>query len=169
MAVCGAIAADATIERVRSAESLGRVVRASAPIEGAGDVRTATPLILAVEASAEDAYSEERFGPIAFVVACKDADDALARAAASARARGAITAAVYATDEDFLARAADAFAAAGANLSCNLTGGIYVNQSAAFSDYHATGANPAANASLTDTAFVAGRFRIVAVRRPQAA
>lgn len=170
MAVCGAIAADATIERVRSAESLGRVVRASAPIEGAGeDVRTATPLILAVEASAEDAYSEERFGPIAFVVACADADDALARAAASARARGAITAAVYASDEDFLARAADAFAAAGANLSCNLTGGIYVNQSAAFSDYHATGANPAANACLTDTAFVAGRFRIVAVRRPQAA
>jgi len=43
---------------------------------------------------------------------------------------------------------------------------VYVNQTAAFSDFHATGANPAANASLTDAAFVAGRFRVVEIRRP---
>ena len=42
-------------------------------------------------------------------------------------------------------------------LSINLTGGVFVNQSAAFSDYHGTGANPAANAALTDAAFVADR------------
>ena len=36
----------------------------------------------------------------------------------------------------------------------------------AFSDFHATGANPAANACLTDPAFVAGRFRIIESRRP---
>ena len=35
----------------------------------------------------------------------------------------------------------------------------------AFSDYHGTGANPAANAALTDAAFVAGRFRVVQHRR----
>ena len=40
-----------------------------------------------------------------------------------------------------------------------------MNQSAAFSDFHATGANPAANACLTDPAFVAGRFRVVQSRR----
>jgi hypothetical protein len=57
----------------------------------------------------------------------------------------------------------------GVHLSQNLTGGVFVNQSAAFSDFHATGANPAANASLTDGAFVAGRFRIVQSRRPAAA
>jgi hypothetical protein len=50
-------------------------------------------------------------------------------------------------------------------LSINLTGGVFVNQSAAFSDFHGTGANPAANASFTDGAFVAGRFRIVQSRR----
>jgi hypothetical protein len=33
-------------------------------------------------------------------------------------------------------------------LSINLTGGVFVNQSAAFSDYHGTGGNPAANASV---------------------
>ncbi len=50
-------------------------------------------------------------------------------------------------------------------LSSNLTGAVYVNQSAAFSDFHATGGNPAANATLTDGAFVASRFRIVQSRR----
>ncbi len=56
-------------------------------------------------------------------------------------------------------------AEAGVALSCNLTGGVFVNQSAAFSDFHATGGNPAANASLTDSAFVSSRFRIVQSRR----
>ncbi len=62
-----------------------------------------------------------------------------------------------------------AFGDAGVSLSCNLTGNIFVNQSAAFSDYHVTGANPAGNACLTDATFVANRFRIVAVRRLLAA
>jgi acyl-CoA reductase-like NAD-dependent aldehyde dehydrogenase len=39
------------------------------------------------------------------------------------------------------------------------------NQSAAFSDFHATGANPAANASYADSAFVANRFRVVQRRQ----
>jgi hypothetical protein len=54
-------------------------------------------------------------------------------------------------------------------LSVNLTGGIYVNQSAAFSDYHVSGANPAGNACLTDSAFVANRFRVAPMRRQKAA
>ncbi len=58
---------------------------------------------------------------------------------------------------------------AGVSRSCNLTGDIFVNQSAAFSDYHVSGANPAGNACLTDAAFVANRFRVVAQRRPHAA
>ena len=36
----------------------------------------------------------------------------------------------------------DATLRAGVALSINLTGGVFVNQSAAFSDYHGTGANP---------------------------
>jgi hypothetical protein len=42
---------------------------------------------------------------------------------------------------------------------------VFVNQTAAFSDFHATGANPSANAAYTDGHFVAGRFRIITVRR----
>ena len=59
----------------------------------------------------------------------------------------------------------DAALDAGVALSENLTGGVFVNQSAAFSDFHGTGANPAANASYTDTAYVASRFRIIQSRR----
>ena len=64
-----------------------------------------------------------------------------------------------------IASASDAFADAGAALSINLTGAIYVNQSAAYSDYHVSGANPAGNASISDSAFVANRFRVVTLRR----
>jgi hypothetical protein len=51
-------------------------------------------------------------------------------------------------------------------LSVNFTGGVFVNQSAAFSDFHASGCNPAANASLSDAAFVAPRFHFVQTREP---
>ena len=167
--ICGAIANPATIERVNNAGSLGEVVRASEPIEGLKDARTATPMLLKVDATKSDAHLEERFGPISFVVAADSTEDAIARAASSAKDKGAITAAVYATDDATLDKAADAFSRAGVSLSCNLTGGIFVNQSAAFSDYHVSGANPAGNACLTDAAFVANRFRVATIRRPAAA
>ncbi|AUX77375.1 phenylacetic acid degradation protein PaaN [Sinorhizobium fredii] len=167
--VCGAIANPATLGRIEAARSLGRIVRDSAPLPGAEGARTATPLILAVNADQTSAHEEERFGPISFVVAVENAAEGVARAADLARSKGAITAAFYDTDEARIAAAADAFAAAGVNLSVNLTGGIFVNQSAAFSDFHVTGANPAGNASLTDTAFVANRFRVAMWRRPVAA
>ncbi|HEV7710882.1 MAG TPA: phenylacetic acid degradation protein PaaN, partial [Asanoa sp.] len=69
------------------------------------------------------------------------------------------------TDESVLSAAESASLDAGVHLSCNLTGGVFVNQSAAFSDFHGTGANPAANAALTDGAYVSNRFRIVQSRR----
>ena len=79
--------------------------------------------------------------------------------------QGALTASVYSTDETVLDDAEKAALDVGVHLSCNLTGGVFVNQSAAFSDFHASGANPAANAALTDGAYVASRFRIVQSRR----
>lgn len=164
--VCGAIANPATVERVEAARGLGRIVRESAPLAKG---RSATPLIVTVGAAATAAYEEERFGPISFVISVGDADEGIARAADLAQRKGAITAALYDTDEARILRAVDAFARAGVNLSINLIGNIFVNQSAAFSDYHVTGANPAGNASLTDAAFVANRFARVMWRRPKAA
>ncbi len=166
-AVLGAIQNPATVERVAKARGLGRVLRDSAALDG--PARTATPLVLGVDASDEAAYLEERFGPISFIVATDDAEQAVTIASTAAKQKGAITAALYSTDEAFISKAAPAYARAGVALSLNLTGGIYVNQSAAFSDYHVSGANPAGNACLTDAAFVANRFNILCVRRPAAA
>jgi phenylacetic acid degradation protein paaN len=169
--VLGAIQNEATLARVAEARQLGRVMRDSSPvaIPGFPEARTASPLILAVDAEDEAAYAAERFGPISFLVACDSALDGVHRAARAARAHGAVTAALYATDEALIEHAAEAFGRAGAPLSVNLTGGIFVNQSAAFSDFHVTGANPAGNACFTDSAFVASRFRVATVRRPRAA
>ena len=169
--VLGAVQNPATLERIAAARKLGRVVRDSGGVEMPGfpEARTATPLLLAVEAGNAAAWGEERFGPIAFLIRCRDADAALDLAAESARARGAITALVHATDPAFLARAEAAFARAGVALSENLTGGIFVNQSAAFSDYHVSGANPAGTSCLTDAAFVANRFHVAMARRPAVA
>ncbi|MDJ1158099.1 phenylacetic acid degradation protein PaaN [Chelatococcus sp. SYSU_G07232] len=168
LAVTGAIQNPATLARIEEARGLGRVVRDSASL-GVDGARTATPLLLAVEAGREEAYMEERFGPISFLVACADSTDAIERATRAARTRGAITAALYTRDASLPERVAPLYARAGVPLSVNLTGGIYVNQSAAFSDYHVTGANPAGNACLTDAAFVAQRFTVACVRRPAAA
>jgi phenylacetic acid degradation protein paaN len=130
--------------------------------------RTATPLLLAVTPKQRALYATERFGPIAFAIRCRDSCDALAQAAADVREAGGLTAFVYSTDERFIADAEDAFARAGSQLTVNLTGPMPLNFAAAYSDYHVTGLNPAGNASLTDAAFVASRFRIAQVRRPAA-
>jgi phenylacetic acid degradation protein paaN len=159
--LCGAIANPATQARAESAASKGRVLRAGASKGEPG------PLMLALP-DQDPMATEECFGPVTFVIAAQDADAAIRQAAEIAAEKGAITAALYDTDEARIARAEAAFAEAGVNLSINLTGNIFVNQSAAFSDFHVTGANPAGNASLTDTAFVATRFRRVMSRRPAA-
>jgi phenylacetic acid degradation protein paaN len=169
--ILGAVQNDATIKRVNDARGLGKVVRDSAAVAVAGfeKARTASPLVLAIDANNEKAWGEERFGPIAFLIRTGSSGESIALAAGAARKKGAITAAVYSTNEAVIDDAAAAFARAGVALSVNLTGGVYVNQSAAFSDYHVTGANPAGNACLTDSAFVANRFRVATVRRQKAA
>ena len=128
--------------------------------------RTATPLMLGVTAAERDLYGEERFGPISFCIECRNGDDALAQATRDVREFGGLTAFLYSTDESFIEKAEAAYARAGAQLTINLTGPMPLNFAAAYSDYHVTGLNPAGNASLTDLAFVASRFRITQSRRP---
>lgn len=167
--ILGAIQNEDTLKRIEVARRFGRLIRASKAIDGAGEARTATPLIVAVDAADEHAYLEERFGPISFIIGVETSEEAIDRATRSAREKGAITASLYSTSEPLIEKASEAFAAAGVALSVNLMGGVFVNQSAAFSDYHVTGANPAGTACLTDTAFVSNRFHIAAMRRPLAA
>jgi acyl-CoA reductase-like NAD-dependent aldehyde dehydrogenase len=156
-------------EIAESGHRRGRVLRESAPYAHTEfpAARTRTPLLVAIDAGARDLYGEERFGPIGFVITAGDRDAALAEAAGDARRGGAITAFLYSTDAAYLARAEQAYSESGAQLTCNLTGPMPLNFAAAYSDYHVTGLNPAGNATLTDLAFVASRFRITQVRAPE--
>ncbi|MCC5988366.1 MAG: phenylacetic acid degradation protein PaaN [Pararhodobacter sp.] len=146
----------------------GRVLLESRPYEHPDfpSARTATPLMLQVTPQSRELYGEERFGPISFVIRCDSAEDALSRATQDVKERGGLTAFLYATDEDFIARAEEAYANAGAQLTTNLTGAMPLNFAAAYSDYHVTGLNPAGNATLTNLAFVAPRFAVAQSRRP---
>jgi phenylacetic acid degradation protein paaN len=166
--VLGAINSKEILERIDNAQGHGRVVRASRAIEHPefSDATVRTPTLVALDTNdGDEIYLEEQFGPITFVIATDDTAASLELLRRSARARGALTAGVYSTDDGVLQAAEDAAMDGAVALSCNLTGGVFVNQSAAFSDFHATGGNPAANATLTDGAFVASRFRIVQSRR----
>ena len=160
-----------TIEAMTAAVAdRGTILRESTPYVHPEfeNARTATPLMLKVDAADKELYGQEHFGPISFVIASDDADHALQRATEDVRAHGAITSHVYSVNEQFLAKAEDAYHVAGASLACNLIG-MPINFAAAYSDFHVTGLNPAGNACLSDLAFVTNRFRIVQTKFPAAA
>ncbi|HEX4884386.1 MAG TPA: phenylacetic acid degradation protein PaaN [Casimicrobiaceae bacterium] len=165
--VLGAVQNAGVTNRIDAARALGAVVLDSRPVAHPAypDATIRTPLIVKLEAGERDKYLAEWFGPIAFVIATKDTAESLAIARTTAREHGALTLSLYSTNPKVVDAAIDVAEDAGVALSINLTGGVFVNQSAAFSDFHGTGANPAANAALTDAAFVAGRFRVVQHRR----
>jgi phenylacetic acid degradation protein paaN len=164
----GAIVNDGVLARLAEAGKVGDVVLESAAVEHPAypDAVVRTPLVVKLGADASDVYDREWFGPVSFVIATRDTAHSLAVFRDTVGRRGALTASVYSTDESVLDATEAAAVDVGVHLSCNLTGGVFVNQSAAFSDFHATGANRAANASLTDAAYVTSRFRTVQSRRP---
>jgi phenylacetic acid degradation protein paaN len=166
-ALLGAVVNDAVRDRIEQAPSLGTVVLESRAVVNPDfpDATVRTPTVVQVDDADRDTYLQECFGPVSFLVTTDSTQDSLRILRDSVREHGAITAAVYSTDDKVLEAAEQAALDAGVALSENLTETVYVNQSAAFSDFHATGANPAANSALTDAAYVASRFRVVQSRR----
>ena len=167
-AVLGAVQSQDTVRRIELANggTIGRVVLASRKLDNPdfpkGEFRT--PALLACDAADEAFYMEERFGPITYVVKVADTPAAVALSERIVDTRGALTAGIYSTSQDVVDAMTRATWRSKVALSVNLTGGVFVNQTSAFSDYHGTGGNPAANASLSDSAFVANRFRVVQLR-----
>ncbi|HCS26258.1 MAG TPA: phenylacetic acid degradation protein PaaN [Spongiibacteraceae bacterium] len=166
--ILACVQAPQTLTLLRELESLGEVLLQpqAYPHPDYPNARTSTPLMLGVTPAQRALYLGERFGPVSFVIECASADDALMQATQDVREAGGLTAFVYSRDEDFLERAEQGYARAGAQLTCNLTGPMPLNFAAAYSDFHVTGLNPAGNASLTELGFVAQRFRITQSRRP---
>ena len=164
-AVLGAIQSADTAERIDIANSgaLGKVVLASQKLDNPEfpGAKVRTPVLLACDAADEKAYMDERFGPISFIVKVADTAAGIALSERVVRTHGALTVGLYSTRQDVIDAMTEATWRGKVALSINLTGGVFVNQSAAFSDYHGTGGNPSANASYSDSAFVANRFRVV--------
>ncbi|MDQ6817864.1 MAG: phenylacetic acid degradation protein PaaN [Actinomycetota bacterium] len=165
-AILGAIANETVLDRLDRAGELGTVALASKQIEHPEhpDAVVRTPAIVTVDRSDDPVAEIEHFGPVSLMIPTAGTDASLAALGRTVREHGAITAGVYSTSEDVLSEAERVGLEAGVALSFNLTGGVYVNQSAAYSDFHATGLNPAANSSLTDLAFVTPRFHVVQSR-----
>ncbi len=162
-AVLGAIQSEDTLRRIDEAHQLAEVVLPSQklahPDFPAAQVRT--PMLLKCDAHDEKAYMQERFGPISFAVRAADTQAAIALSERIVRDHGALTAGIYSTRPEVVDAMVQATWRTKVALSINLTGSVFVNQSAAFSDYHGTGGNPSANAAYADSAFVANRFRVV--------
>ena len=163
----GAIVNDGVLSRVDGAGSLGTVLIPSRTLAHPAypQARIRTPALVRVPADRVETWGAECFGPVSFLVDTDTSEEALELMRRTVTARGALTAAVYSTDEKVIESARAVAIESGVALSENLTGGVYVNQTAAYSDLHATGANPAANAAYTDAHFVAGRFRVFQTRR----
>jgi phenylacetic acid degradation protein paaN len=166
-AVLGAIQSPATEARIDKSRALGEILLDSEPRQHTQfpRARIHTPLLLKVDAGQRDAFSEERFGPISFVIATDSTAHSIQLAREVIGEKGAITLGAYTTDDAVAEQFEQLAMEVAVPLSLNLDGGVFVNQSAAFSDFHATGGNPAANASLCDQAYVARRFVVVQSRR----
>ncbi|TMH06532.1 MAG: phenylacetic acid degradation protein PaaN, partial [Betaproteobacteria bacterium] len=161
--ILGAVVNDGVAQRIDAARALGPIVLDSQSIAHPQYplARVRTPLIVKLDSTDDAKYLKEWFGPIAFMIATDSTAQSLDIARRAVTCHGALTLSVYSTDQKVIDEAIAAAEDSGVALSINLTGGVFVNQSAAFSDFHGTGANPAANSALTDAAFVANRFRVV--------
>ena len=155
------------LERLDAAGSRGDVLVESRTVTHPAypDATVRTPTLIGLTAADSDVYESECFGPVAYLIGTAGTEESIQLFRDTVQRHGAMTASVYSTSDDVLAQMREAALDAGVALSENLLGGVFVNQSAAYSDFHGTGANPAANASFTDGAFVAPRFRVVQSRR----
>jgi phenylacetic acid degradation protein paaN len=167
--VLGAVQNKKTCDRVIEAEKLpGKVWLKSRSFENPmfKKARVATPVVVEVDASKKEIFSKELFGPIALLIKTKNTDQSIQLAQEMALQHGAISCGAYTTDANVKEKIADEMAQAATPVSFNLTGGIYMNQNAAFSDFHVTGGNPSGNASFTNPEYVTKRFTWVGHREP---
>lgn len=164
----GALQNPATYERAKSSQSIGGQIELGLQDyanEHFPNAQIVVPTVIILESAQQNVYEQELFGPIVFIIKTKNIEEAVQLAKNTAQTHGAITCGAYCTDEELQEYIADEMAEAYVGVAFNFTGFIWVNQSAAFSDFHVSGGNPAGNASLTDSLFVTKRFVWVGTRR----
>ncbi len=166
--VLGAIQNENTSNRVKQFEA-GELVLEDGEIENPmfKNARTLSPKVVLVNTSDRERFSEELFGPLAMVIETQNIEESIELAADLAKKHGAISCGAYTSDNNVKNQIMNRMASSFTPVSFNLTGNIYLNQHAAFSDFHVTGGNPAGNASFTNPEFVIKRFVWVGFREPE--
>jgi len=163
----GAVQNEVTLKRVESVKDIATVLVEPSAVANAEfpNARTCSPIVLETNAKDFGVFENELFGPIVLIVKTQNTEESLHLAKEMAAKHGAITCAAYTTDPSVAARIEDEMESVFAPVSFNLTGGIFVNQHATFSDFHVTGGNPAGNASFTNPEYVNKRFVWVGHRK----
>ncbi len=159
--VLGAIASLDTMARAKNANELGANNVLTAPVVKHHEFKGAriqAPTILEVDSSDKEVFRQELFGPVIVIVKTKDTEESVKIAKEMAQNKGAITCSLYSTDASKAAQITNEMNEAFVPVSLNLTGLAFVNQHAAFSDFHVTGGNPSGNASFTNPAYINNRF-----------
>lgn len=155
----GAIQNDVTKNRVESVASENNVK--SVTVDQVNpefpDARMVIPMVVGIDA-VDSQWKDECFGPLLFVIKTDSHEQSLELAEELGATKGAITCSCYTTDQNYQARVEDTMNNVFVPVSFNFTGAAFVNQHAAFSDFHVTGGNPSGNATFTDALFVNRRF-----------
>lgn len=157
----GALQNDTTLQRAHNAGKLGaKMILEGQPLvnEEFAHVRGFTPAILEVNSTDNHIFEQELFGPVLLLIKTKDTEESIQLARQMAGKHGAITCAAYTTSPEVKEKITEAMNNVFTPVSFNFTGFIWVNQHAAFSDFHVTGGNPAGNASFTNPEFILRRF-----------
>lgn len=165
--ILGAIQNPSICKRVDESSNLGAIVSKSRQIKHPlfENATIKTPSVVVVDVKDKDKYHSEHFGPVILLVKTNSAQDSLKAWQETISLHGAITAGVYSSNEKFLDQAVQIAIDERVNLAINLVGQTLVNHSAAFSDFHATGDNKAANCALANDDFVSGRYSIVTIKK----
>lgn len=157
----GAVQNDVTLRRAQDAYTLGgKVLLQGGPVvnEEFSNARVCSPTVLEVTSADQNIYERELFGPVILIIKTKDTSHSIQLAKQLAQQHGAITCGAYTNDAVMKEKIAEEMNSVFTPVSFNFTGFIWVNQHAAFSDFHVTGGNPAGNASFTNQEFILKRF-----------
>ena len=101
---------------------------------------------------------QENFGPFITIIKTKGIDESILLAKQNALNNGAITCLAYCTNQKIKQKIMHEMEDAFTPVTFNLTGYFWVNQHAAFSDFHVSGNNKSGNATFTDANFINKRF-----------
>lgn len=157
----GGIQNDATMKRIQEGGDFGGEVvldTASIANEEFANARTFSPKVVKMDESNRDNYSHECFGPVLFLIKTASTDRSIELASELAAQKGAITCLAFSSDQAVMDKIEDSMNRVFTPVSFNLSGAGFVNQHAAFSDFHVTGGNPAGNASFTNPEYINKRF-----------